>query len=305
MIENLTVALQQLGHVKEYEPMKQHTTFRIGGPVRYAFYPHDDKTLMEAIQLAKEHHMEYKVVGRGSNLLWCDDPLDVIVIFLEQGFQDYEFQGDTLICGAGCSLIGMAWKAMEAGLSGLEFASGIPGSVGGAIYMNAGAYRSSMSDLVKEVQVLTDQGLLWLSKEELQFGYRYSMLKKHPDWVIIKTVLQLTPKLSADILELMESRKKRRLESQPLELPSAGSTFKNPQSKAAWQCIEEVDLRGHQIGGAQLSNKHCNFVVNAGNASASDVLELVELVQKKVYEAMAIELVMEVEQYQCQIKQKI
>lgn len=304
MIENLTAALQQLGHVKEYEPMHQHTTFRIGGTVRYAFYPHDEKALVQAIGLAQEHHMAYKVVGRGSNLLWCDEPLDMMVIFLEHGFQEYAFQDEMLHCGAGCSLIALAWKAMEAGLAGLEFASGIPGSVGGALFMNAGAYLSSMADIVQEALVLTDEGLRWLSKEELQFGYRHSILKVHPDWIVVKAVLQLHPKPSAEILEVMESRKKRRLESQPLEFPSAGSTFKNPAAKPAWKCIEDVDLRGHQIGGAQLSNKHCNFVVNAGNATASDVLELVELVQKRVYEAMAIELVMEVEQYQCQIKQR-
>lgn len=299
---NIAAQLRLYGEVKENEAMKHHTTFRIGGRVRYAFYPKGLEGLKQGIALAISHQIEYKVVGKGSNLLWSDDDLEVIVIFLDQYFSEYEFSESIVECDAGCSLIALSMKAMELGYSGLEFASGIPGSIGGAIFMNAGAYLCSMGDIVEQVLILREQEFVWMDAKDLLFGYRYSILKEHPAWVIVRARLRLTPKDPESIKEVVVSRRLRRQESQPLNLPSAGSIFKNPTTIPAWKCIEEVDLRGFQVGDVKVSEKHCNFLVNVGNATASDVLSLVELIQAKVFETMKVELVMEVEQYQCQRK---
>lgn len=297
---DIAAALGQYGEVKLQEEMKSHTTFRIGGKVQYAFFPKTEEGICAGVAIAKQSGLPYKVVGKGSNLLWTDDDLNMIVIFPDRYCHDASFDEEVVECAAGCSLIGLAMQAMQRGLSGLEFASGIPGCVGGAVFMNAGAYRSSMADIVESILVLRDGEMVWMAKEELQFGYRHSILKDHPDWVVLRVKIRLAKGDMSAIEELMQSRRQRRLDSQPLDMPSAGSTFKNPEGIGAWQCIESLQLRGHQIGGAQISTKHCNFVVNAGNASAKDVLALVSLIQERVYEEMKIRLVMEVEQFACQ-----
>ncbi|MBR3840653.1 MAG: UDP-N-acetylmuramate dehydrogenase [Erysipelotrichales bacterium] len=294
--------LQEFGDVLVNQEMKYHTSFRIGGKVRYSFYPFNLESLKNGVEFLKQNNVPFKVVGKGSNLLWTDDDLEMVVIFLDHYLCNYEFQGNRLEAEAGCSIIQLAVQAKNCELSNLEFASGIPGSVGGCVFMNAGAYKMAMSDVVSEVMVLRDGEYVWLSNYDCEFDYRYSIFKKHPDWIIVKVRMNFISKDKNDIEEVMQSRRERRIASQPLDKPSAGSTFKNPEEKPAWQCIEECGLRGYTIGGAKISDKHCNFIINEGNATAKDVKELIELVQSKVKEKFGIELKTEVEEYTWQEK---
>ena len=294
--------LEAYGDVVENEEMRFHTTFRIGGKVRYSFYPFDLKGLKEGIKYLNNTNMPYKIVGKGSNLLWCDEDVEMVVIYLDRHLNHYEFKDTMVEVEAGASIIGLAMQAKNASLSNLEFASGIPGSVGGCLYMNAGAYKMSMSDIVSEVLVLKDDEYVWMSNQDLEFGYRTSIFKKHPEWIIVKARMNLIPKDSNEIAEVMNSRRERRFATQPLDKPSAGSTFKNPEEKPAWQCIEECGLRGKRVGGAMISDKHCNFIVNIENATSKDVKDLINLVQKEVKDKFNIDLKTEVEEYTWQEK---
>lgn len=301
---SLKEKLQEFGDVLENQYMKYHTTFRIGGKVRYFFYPFSVQDLQCAMKIIKEYDYPYKVMGKGSNVLWCDESCDMIVIFPDHYMHGFNFEEDILEAEAGCSIIALAVAAKERSLSKLEFASGIPGSVGGCVFMNAGAYRSEMSEIVEEVQILRDGELVWVNKLDMQFGYRTSILKQHPDWIVTKVRLRLQQGDKDEIEEVMNSRRDRRMETQPLDKPSAGSTFKNPEEMPAWQCIENVGLRGHSHGGAAVSNKHCNFLINAGEATCADMKSLIKEIQDKVKEELNIELVTEVEQFTWQKRKK-
>ena len=294
--------LQEFGDVLVNQEMKYHTSFRIGGKVRYSFYPFNLDCLKNGVEFLKKNNVPYKVVGKGSNLLWSDDDLDMVVIFLDHYLCNYEFQDNRLEAEAGCSVIQLAMQAKNRELSNLEFASGIPGSVGGCAFMNAGAYKMEMSDIISEVLVLRDGEYVWLSNYDCEFAYRNSIFKKNPDWIIVKVRMNFVSKDKNEIEEVMNSRRERRLASQPLDKPSAGSTFKNPEEKPAWQCIEECGLRGYRVGGAKVSEKHCNFIINDGNATAKDVKELIGIIQNKVKEKFDIELKIEVEEYTWQKK---
>ena len=302
---SLKEKLQEFGDVLENQYMKYHTTFRIGGKVRYFFYPFSVQDLQCAMKIIKEYDYPYKVMGKGSNILWCDESCDMIVIFPDHYMHGFNFEENILEAEAGCSIIALAVAAKERSLSKLEFASGIPGSVGGCIFMNAGAYRSEMSEIVEEVQILRDGELVWVNKLDMEFGYRTSILKQHPDWIVTKVRLRLQQGDKDEIEEVMNSRRERRLETQPLDKPSAGSTFKNPEEMPAWQCIESVGLRGYSHGGAAVSTKHCNFLINAGEATCADMKCLIKEIQDKVKEELNIELVTEVEQFTWQKKKKI
>lgn len=301
---NIKKELQEFGDVLENQYMKYHTTFRIGGQVRYFFYPFSAQDLQQAMGIIKAHHYPYKVMGKGSNVLWCDESCDMIVIFPDHYMHGFVFEDNILEAEAGCSIIALAQAAKEHALTKLEFASGIPGSVGGCIFMNAGAYKSDMSEIVEEVQVLRDGELVWLNKLDMQFSYRHSILKEHPDWIVTKARLRLMNGDKEEISEVMTSRRERRLQTQPLDKPCAGSTFKNPEAMPAWQCIESVGMRGYSVGGAQVSEKHCNFLINADNATSQDVKQLIHVIQENVREKYGIELVTEVEQFTWQKEKK-
>lgn len=296
--------LQEFGDVLENQYMKYHTTFRIGGKVRYFFYPFSVSDLQSAMMIIKTYHYPYKVMGKGSNVLWCDESCDMIVIFLDHYMHGFNFEDNILEAEAGCSIIALANAAKERSLSNLEFASGIPGCVGGCVFMNAGAYRSDMSDVVEEVQILRDGELVWLNKLDMNFAYRSSVLKEHPDWIVTKVRFRLALGDKDEISEVMSSRRERRLQTQPLDKPCAGSTFKNPEQMPAWQCIESVGMRGYSCGGAQVSEKHCNFLINAKDATSKDVKQLIHEIQKNVKDKHGIELVTEVEQFTWQKKKK-
>lgn len=277
---------------------KKKTTFRIGGNCAYYVYPKNYLCLIRLIELLKEEQVSWKIFGKGSNLLCSDDDYDGVVICLDRHFADFHFEEDgCCIAEAGCSIILLAHEAMNASLSGLEFASGIPGTLGGALFMNAGAYKSNMAAIVKEVYVLIDQEVKKLSLEQLEYGYRSSIFQKNRQWVILGAKLQLEKGNQKDIRDLMASRRERRMSSQPLSMPNAGSVFRNPPEHAAWKLIEDAGLRGMEVGGAQVSEKHANFIVNANHASAKDVAELMAKIQKVVKERFQVELRSEVEKF--------
>lgn len=293
---NLTERLRCYGDVLENESLSKHTTYKVGGNAAYFVYPSSLIGLTRILEIAKEENKAIKILGKGSNVLASDDTFDGIVCCLDRYFIDTYFEEDgTCFASAGVSIIYLAFEAMKRGLGGLEFASGIPGTVAGACFMNAGAYKSEMSHIIESVLVLKDNECVWMSKEECEFAYRSSIFKKHSDWIILALRLKLHAKDSNEIKAIMDSRRERRMASQPLNFPSAGSVFQNPQDMPAWQLIEQSGLRGYQINGAMVSEKHANFIVNVNKAKAQDILDLMNLIQNKVKETSGYELETEVE----------
>lgn len=293
-IENMFCMTLGSDNVRLHEPMKKHTTFRIGGPADYYLCPHSTEELQKILQICKKNKMEFFVLGNGSNLLVSDKGYRGVVIQLWKNFSDIVTKEDTITVKAGALLSKVAAEALEEGLTGMEFASGIPGTIGGAVVMNAGAYGGEMKDIIKEVTVLTKEGdILTISKEEMNFGYRTSVVKEK-GYVVISVVLQLKKGDRAEIRKVMDDLKERRVTKQPLDMPSAGSTFKRPEGYFAGKLIMDAGLRGFSVGGAQISEKHCGFVVNKGDATAADVLGLIKEVQKRVQEKFGVALEPEV-----------
>lgn len=278
------------------EPFSRHTSFRIGGPVKRMAFPDTAEQAIRLIELARECESSPLVIGNGTNLLAPDEGLDRLVIDMSAGLTRIEGGADgniTAECGA--SLGRIAEFARKRGLTGFEFAHGIPGTLGGALCMNAGAYSGEMKDVVRVVSVYDPaSGVRLMQAEELNFSYRHSVFDEHPDYVALYAVLHLKAgdpeEIGAKMRELMERRKK----SQPLELPSAGSTFKRPEGNFAGTLIEQCGLKGARCGGAEVSTKHAGFVVNAGNATCADVLALIAQVQNTVYEKTGVQLEPEV-----------
>lgn len=266
------------------EPMKKHTTFRIGGPARVFAIPHSEEEIRDCIAACKEEGEDFFILGNGSNLLVGDGGIDGVVIRLFDNFNNIEITDDTLYAGAGALLSRVSNMAASKGLSGLEAASGIPGTIGGAVVMNAGAYGFEMKDVVVSVRVLTDDGEIEeIPGDEMEFGYRTSLVLKK-GLTVLGAKLKLIPGKEEDIRARMRELKEQRTAKQPLEYPSAGSTFKRPEGYFAGKLIMDAGLRGYCVGDAQVSEKHCGFVINKGNATARDVLDLIEDVKNKVYE---------------------
>ena len=292
--------LKRYSEVDVDVPLSKMTTLRIGGKAKYTVYPENQVALDSIIRVLKKRGVPYKLIGKGSDLLCSDEDFDGVIIRLDRHCHNSYFDENRLTVQAGCSIIMLAVEAMKKGLSGLEFASGIPGTVGGAIFMNAGAYKSSMSDILDEVLVLRDNTSEWIKAEDCEFGYRSSIFQKHPDWIILGARMTLTPKDSKEISDLMEDRRKRRMASQPLEYPTCGSVFRNPEGMNAWQLIDGIGYRGKRIGDAMVSDKHCNFICNMGNAKAEDYLTLVKEIQEAVYEKYGVMLHTEMEMFNWQ-----
>ncbi|MCF0111227.1 MAG: UDP-N-acetylmuramate dehydrogenase [Erysipelotrichaceae bacterium] len=292
---NLAERLQQYAIVEQNVPFSNMTTFRIGGVVDYVIYPNDVLALQEVLDVIRKEGMPVKLIGKGSNILCSDQPFHGAVIRLDRTLANHYYQDNEVLAQAGCSIIALSYDAMKRGLSGLEFASGIPATVGGCTYMNAGAYKSCMADIIKEVYVYRDGQLCWMKPEECAFAYRTSVFQEHKDWVIVAVRIGLQPKDSEEIRTLMENRKERRMASQPLEYPSAGSVFRNPENAFAWKYIDELGLRGKTVGGAQISSKHSNFIVNVNHAKADDVLALMEEIDQKMEERHGFRMIKEVE----------
>lgn len=275
------------------EPMQKHTTFRIGGNADYYICPNEQQ-LASVLTLAKECQIPVTVIGNGSNLLVSDLGIRGLVIEIGRNMDFVNVEGTQITVGAGTLLAKVANCAQEAGLGGLEFAAGIPGSVGGAVVMNAGAYGGEIKDILKEVTILTKDGKQQvLQATSLELSYRHSLIPEK-EYIITSAVFSLEPKEPTAIRERMQELRQQRIEKQPLEYPSAGSTFKRPEGHFAGKLIMDAGLAGYTIGGAQVSPKHCGFVINYQNATASDVKQLILDVQKIVKEQFQVDLEPEV-----------
>ena len=292
--------LEALAEVEENIPLSKMTTLRIGGVARYVVYPENTLSLQGVMNKLNQNHIPYKVIGKGSNLLCSDEPYDGVIIRLDRHLCNAYFDNEHLVAEAGCSIIALSYEAMKNELSGLEFASGIPGTVGGVTFMNAGAYKSSMADVIDSVSVYHDGKIEWIQNADCGFSYRTSIFQKHPDWIILAVKMTLKKGDQKEIRELMDSRRERRMNSQPLDKHSAGSIFRNPEEIPAWKLIEGAGFRGKRIGDAVVSEKHVNFIVNENHASAKDFITLVTDVQKAVKDKYDIDLYMEVEKFNWQ-----
>lgn len=276
------------------EPMSRHTSFRIGGPADVMALPQNESELQALLLKAQASQTPVTLIGNGSNLLVRDKGIRGLVIKLGNMLNDIEVKGSSITFGSGVSLALASKKAASLGLSGLEFAVGIPGSIGGAVYMNAGAYDGEMSKVVAAVRVMNAAGgLKELKAEQLDFAYRHTALQGS-GWFVTSVTVALQPGDQEAIDAKMADFSQRRISKQPLELPSAGSMFKRPPGYFAGTLIEQTDLKGYTVGGAQVSRKHAGFVVNIGGATAADVLQLIADVQEKVYAAHGVRLEPEV-----------
>lgn len=293
-VKSVTEQLPKLGLLQD-EPMKKHTTFRIGGPADYYAEP-DMSRISKLIEMAKACDMPVTVIGNGSNLLVGDKGIRGLVIGIGKGISEITAQdnGHIITAGAGAILAAVAANAAEASLSGLEFASGIPGSVGGAVVMNAGAYGGEIKDVLIDATVLTAEGeLKTVTRDELDLSYRHSIVPEK-GYIVLSARFRLTPKPKDEIKSYMAELRTKRVEKQPLEYPSAGSTFKRPEGYFAGKLIMDAGLRGYSVGDAQVSEKHCGFVVNKGEATAADVLTLIKDVQETVLKQFGVKLEPEV-----------
>ena len=280
--------------VKKDEPMKSHTTFRVGGPADYFVTPQTAEEVAKVIETCTQEKVPYYIVGNGSNLLVSDKGYEGVIIQIYKQMNQVKVEGAQIHAQAGALLSMIAKRALDAELTGFEFAAGIPGTLGGACVMNAGAYGGEMQDVLKSVTVLTDKGeVKTLAKEELELGYRTSVIAKK-GYIVLEAVLELQKGEKEKIQAVMDDLKERRVTKQPLEYPSAGSTFKRPEGYFAGKLIQDAGLRGFQVGGAQVSEKHCGFVINKDQATASDVMNLMNQVSDKVYEEFGVRLQPEV-----------
>ena len=274
------------------EPMSRHTTFKIGGPVSALVEPKSIGAFVWLLRELNAREIPYFLLGNGSNLLVSDGGHEAVALSTAR-LDTLRFSGDSVICGAGVTLSRVAAGARDQGLTGMEFAHGIPGSVGGAVYMNAGAYGGEMRDIVESVTFVDTRGLVRvLPGEECGFGYRTSVFQK--GGAILSVILRLRPGDPRKIRETMEDLSARRREKQPLNYPSAGSTFKRPEGGYASKLIDEAGLKGLRVGDAQVSEKHAGFIVNLGNATFSDVYTLMSQVTERVYERFGVRLEPEV-----------
>lgn len=291
MIENAGI-----GRCERDVPLSKYTTYKVGGKAKLMVYPKNTECLINLLKLIKTNDIKHKILGLGSNVLFSDEVYDGVIIRLSE-LNEVEFFGKNKVrVGAGYSLMKLSLLVAKKGLAGLEFASGIPGTVGGAVFMNAGAYKSDMGYIVTEVKVLTpDFKIITLENKEMNFHYRTSFLQTHPGYVCLEAVIKLEQGDKNVLDEVIKERRQRRMESQPLEYPSAGSVFRNPEGMFAGKLIEDLGLKGKTIGGAKVSEKHANFIINFDKAKGSDVKELIELVHQRVLEEYDVDMKIEQE----------
>lgn len=285
--------IEKYGLVKENEPIKKHTTYKLKGKIAKIVYPKDKQNLIKLIKYLKKNNIKHKIIGNGSNLIFTKDYNGVIIKL--NNLNSLKIKNNIIKVEAGYSLTKLSLQTAKLSLSGLEFASGIPATIGGAIYMNAGAYNKDMASIIKEVLVLDENlNLKTLTKKDLNFNYRSSILKEK-NYICLEATLELTPKPKEEILKLIKDRKERRIKTQPLNYPSAGSVFRNPKNDFAARLIEEAGLKGKNINDAKVSEKHANFIINSGNASGEDIKKLINYIQNKIKEKYDIELILEQE----------
>ena len=276
------------------EPMKKHTTFRVGGNADYFVMPQNAEEVKKIVALCKDAEVPYYILGNGSNLLVGDRGYRGVIIQIYKAMNDIQIEGDRVKVQAGALLSRVGTATLEAELTGFEFAAGIPGTVGGAVVMNAGAYGEEMKDIIVNATVLTQDGdIITINKEDLELGYRTSVIAKK-GYVVLEAEYQLQPGEKEVIRARMDELKCQRVTKQPLEYPSAGSTFKRPEGYFAGKLIQDAGLRGFQVGGAQVSEKHCGFVINKDQATAADIRELMQQVSDKVMQEFGVKLEPEV-----------
>jgi UDP-N-acetylmuramate dehydrogenase len=302
MSDDLYRKLKRLSAVETDQPLSKMTTLRIGGVAKYVVYPNSAVALDAVISLLKKENVPWKIIGKGSDLLCSDDPYDGVIIRLDRHFRSYYFDGCQVIAEAGASIIALSVDCAKNGLSGLEFASGIPGSIGGAVFMNAGAYGGEIKDVGRSVRVMDADGtnLRTVSGEDMQFSYRHSIAEDEGILILFADMelKEDSPEaIAARVAELQFKRNSK----QPVNYPSAGSTFKRPAGGYAAALIEASGLKGYRSGGAEVSEKHSGFVINAGGATAEDVLSVMRHVREKVFADSGIMLEPEVRLINCSI----
>lgn len=285
---------ENVGEIRIDEPMKNHTSFKIGGPVDIMIIPNNEEQIIEAVKLCRKHNIKFFIMGNGTNLLIRDGGIRGVVIKINEGFNAIKFEENKIYCQSGALLTAVSRRAMNHSLTGIEFANGIPGTIGGAVTMNAGAYGGEMKDIITKVRVLDkDNNIKEYLNEEMDFRYRGSKVVDE-DLIVLSVELQLEHGDIDLIKETMRDLTHRRTSKQPLELPSGGSTFKRPPGYYAGKLIDDSGLRGLRYGGAQVSEKHCGFVVNIDNANCKDVLGLISIIRKTVRDNYGVELETEI-----------
>ncbi|MHA4213609.1 UDP-N-acetylmuramate dehydrogenase [Bacillus cereus] len=285
-----------VGRVLVNEPLARYTTMKIGGPADILIVPKHVAGIEKTLQLVKQYKTKWTVIGRGSNLLVSDQGIEGVVIRLGEGLDHLEVEKHKVRVGSGYPLIKLSTLLSRQGLAGLEFASGIPGSVGGAVYMNAGAHKSDISSVLSKALILFEDGTIdWLTNKELGFSYRASVLQTKRPGIVLEAAFQLQAGKREEIVRSMQNNKDYRRETQPWNHPCAGSVFRNPIPHFAGDLVEKAGLRGYRIGGAQISEMHGNFIVNTGGASAQDVLSLIELIKHTIKDKFDVDMHTEVE----------
>ncbi len=293
-MDNIISKLDNNYRVLENESLSKYTTYKVGGIAKYIVYPNSIDKLVEFARLLRDNNIKFKIIGNGFNLIFSSKLYDGVIIKLND-LNKVVYEDNIVFVEAGYPAIKLAMETANMGLSGLEFASGIPGAIGGLTYMNAGAYLSEMSRIVEEVTVLDkNNNVITVSNKDMGFTYRHSLCSEK-GYIILSVKLKLEHGNKDEIIALIEDRKRRRIESQPLEYPSAGSVFRNPEGLSSWKLIEDLGLKGYSIGGASVSVKHSNFIINENNATAEDIRDLILYIKQKVKEEYNIDLVVEQE----------
>ncbi|NLL82174.1 MAG: UDP-N-acetylmuramate dehydrogenase [Tissierellia bacterium] len=285
---------KNIGEILFDEPMKNHTSFKIGGPADVLIIPKSEEQLINTVKLCRENKLETYIMGNGSNLLVGDGGMRGVVIKICDGLNNIKVHGNKIYCQAGSLITALSRKAMENSLTGFEFANGIPGTMGGAVTMNAGAYGGEMKDVVISVRVLDmKNNIVEYNNQDMNFRYRASRVVDE-NLIVLSIEIELKEGNYEEIKAIMKDLTEKRTSKQPLELPSGGSTFKRPTGYYAGKLIDDAGLRGLRHGGAQVSEKHCGFVVNVDNATCKDVLELISVVQKTVRDKFDVDLETEI-----------
>ncbi|MBR5475029.1 MAG: UDP-N-acetylmuramate dehydrogenase [Lachnospiraceae bacterium] len=293
MFEDRLKTCLDTGRVLVQEPMKRHTTFRAGGPADYFVEPATEEELKKVMDLLREEQMPYYILGNGSNLLVSDQGYRGVIVSM-LALKDCRVDGNLVYAGAGIKMSVLAREILAAGLTGFEFGAGIPGTLGGAVVMNAGAYGGEMVQILKSVRVMTMEGeVLDLPAAELKLSYRYSLVPEM-GYIVLGAEMELVPGEQSEIHAKMDELAQKRRDKQPLEFPSAGSTFKRPEGYFAGKLIQDSGLAGYRVGGACVSPKHCGFVVNDQDGTASDIYQLCKEVEACVWERFGVKLTMEV-----------
>lgn len=294
-IEQILASIGFRGEVRQQEELRSHTSFSIGGPADFILIPSDRDELVDVVRNFRGRKIAYKILGNGTNLLVSDEGVRGMVIKIGPGLGNYSFQGKTVLAESGAPLTALAQAASRRGLSGLEFAAGIPGTVGGAVVMNAGWQGRDISQILKKVKVFNpEKGIQYYTNRQCRFTYRGSRFRGG-DEIILEAECELKPDSTSAIEERIKNNLQKRRRKFPLRYPSAGSIFKNPPGDAAGRLIEAAGLRGKRVGDAQISEKHANFIINQGRARAVEVLKLIGIAREAVKERSGIELELEIE----------